>query len=135
MKIALPTTEEGRVDDHFGHCRFHTIVTADRDGRIIARETMPSPQGCGCKSGVAPLLRRQGVTLLLAGNMGQGACDVLARNGIAVIRGCSGPVEEVVAAYLAGRLQDSGDVCHHHDAHGHDCAADAADGASGWRLD
>ena len=31
-----------------------------------------------------------------------------------VIRGCHGPVEEVVAAYLAGRIADSGDACAHH---------------------
>ncbi len=55
-----------------------------------------------------------GVDVMLAGNMGDGAKNVLQRNGIAVIRGCHGPVEEVVAAYLAGRIADSGDACAHH---------------------
>ena len=34
--------------------------------------------------------------------------------GIAVLRGCRGAVEQVVADYLAGRLADSGEGCHAH---------------------
>jgi predicted Fe-Mo cluster-binding NifX family protein len=38
---------------------------------------MKSPEGCGCKSNIAPMLAQMGVNLMLAGNMGMGALGVL----------------------------------------------------------
>lgn len=115
MKIAFPT-RDGRIDDHFGHCAYYTIITLE-DGRPVATETLASPQGCGCKSGIAPVLAQKGVRLMLAGNMGEGARNVLSSAGIQVIRGCSGTIEEVLAGYLAGTISDSGDSCHAHEDH------------------
>lgn len=62
-------------------------------------------------------LRQMGVTVMLAGNMGQGAKNVLEGQRIEVIRGCSGDVEELVKAYLEGKVKDNGEICDHHDCH------------------
>ena len=75
MKIAVPT-RDGHVDDHFGHCDHYTIFTIE-NRQIVARETLPSPEGCGCKSGIATVLKDMGVEVMLAGNMGEGAKNVL----------------------------------------------------------
>ena len=75
MKIAVPT-RDGRVDDHFGHCAYYTIFNII-DGKVADVTKMASPQGCGCKSGIAPVLKQMGVAVMLAGNMGQGAKNVL----------------------------------------------------------
>ena len=115
MKIAVPT-RDGRVDDHFGHCAYYTIFNII-DGKVADVTKMASPQGCGCKSGIAPVLKQMGVAVMLAGNMGQGAKNVLEAQRIEVIRGCSGDVNELVAAYLAGSIQDNGGACAHHDCH------------------
>lgn len=56
---------------------------------------------------------------MLAGNMGRGAQNVLEHHHIQVVRGCSGPVEEVVADWLQGKITDSGDSCGHHDCPEH----------------
>lgn len=112
LKIAVPTRDEA-VDDHFGHCACYTIFSVT-GGRIAGRETLPSPEGCGCKSNIAAELQAKGVGVMLAGNMGEGAKRVLEGCGITVIRGCHGPVETVVADYLAGRIADSGEGCHVH---------------------
>ena len=93
MKICCPT-KDGRIDDHFGHCAYYTIFTVE-NGQITAEETMASPEGCGCKSGIAPVLAEKGVIVMLGGNMGEGARSTLNANGIEVIRGCSGDVREV----------------------------------------
>ena len=119
-KIAIPT-RDSVVDDHFGHCEMYTIFTIGKDGKIEARETLPSPSGCGCKSNIASVFKQQGVTVMLAGNMGAGALNVLDSHGITVYRGCSGDVQKVVEAYLAGTIKDSGAGCHHH-AEGHQCS-------------
>lgn len=58
MKICCPT-KDGRIDDHFGHCAYYTIFTVE-NGQITAEETMASPEGCGCKSGIAPVLAEKG---------------------------------------------------------------------------
>ena len=56
---------------------------------------------------------------MLAGNIGNGAMNVLQDNGIKVIRGCSGNVDDLVKAYLAGEVEDDGTVCDHHDCGNH----------------
>lgn len=113
MKVAVPT-RDGRVDDHFGHCHHYTIFEIE-EGRVVATSEMPSPEGCGCKSGIAPVLAAAGVEVMLAGNMGDGAKGVLAKAGIKAVRGCSGEIEAVVKAFLAGEIVDSGEHCDHHD--------------------
>lgn len=52
MKIAVPT-RDGRVDGHFGHCAYYTIFDVI-DGKVTGISRMASPEGCGCKSGIAP---------------------------------------------------------------------------------
>ena len=116
MKIAVPT-RENRIDDHFGHCAYYTLFTVDDARRIAATETLPSPEGCGCKSGIAAVLQERGVTLMLAGNMGQGALNTLQAHGIQVVRGCSGTPRDIAEAWLRGEISDSGDLCDHHECH------------------
>ena len=128
MKIAVPT-RDGRVDDHFGHCDHYTIYTVE-DKKILSREELPSPQGCGCKSGIAADLQQMGVEVMLAGSMGAGALNKLQACGIKVVRGCMGDIESVVNGYLLGFVLDSGIGCAGHGedhecgnhSHEHECA-------------
>lgn len=116
-KIAIPT-RGNVVDDHFGHCEMYTVFTINENKTIENSEIVPSPQGCGCKSNIASVLKDMGVTTLLAGNMGDGALNVLSRNCIQVFRGCKGDVRQVTETYLKGYILDSGEGCHHHEHHG-----------------
>jgi predicted Fe-Mo cluster-binding NifX family protein len=115
MKIALPSNEN-KVDNHFGHCDYFTVFTVDENRSITSEEIIESPAGCGCKSNIAGVLSQMGVKVILAGNMGQGAVNVLNKHGIQVLRGCSGDVRTVANKWLEGSLADSGMGCHeHHD--------------------
>lgn len=114
MKIALPS-RENMIDDHFGHCEYYTIFTINDQNEIVSRETLQSPAGCGCKSNIAQTLSSIGVNVMLAGNMGQGAMNVLNSNGIEVLRGCKGNVQIVTDSWLKGDLKDSGDICEQHE--------------------
>ena len=121
MKIAVPTRDE-RVDDHFGHCDHYTVFTVENN-EVVNRETLASPQGCGCKSGIAADLQDIGVELMLAGNMGEGAKSKLNEYNINVIRGCSGNIDELIHSYLNGEVLDSGIGCSEHECgshHNHD---------------
>lgn len=125
MKIALPTKTVDNVavvDSHFGHCEYFTVLTVDEAAKAVSATTrVDAPEGCGCKSNVAELLAADGVTVMLAGNMGQGAVDKLAGVGIQVLRGCDGSVEDIVAKWLAGEVEDNAEICDHHDEDGHAC--------------
>lgn len=112
------------MDDHFGHCDHYTIYTVEAQ-QVVAEQTLPSPQGCGCKSGIASTLEQMGVEVMLAGNMGLGAKNKLESHNIRVVRGCHGEVKALVADYLAGRVEDSGKGCESHECgehkHEHEC--------------
>jgi predicted Fe-Mo cluster-binding NifX family protein len=120
MKIALPSRQNS-IDEHFGHCEYFTVFTVDENHSIVSQEIVSSPAGCGCRSNIAGTLKQMGVTLMLAGNMGQGAVNVLNNVGIDVVRGCSGDVKGVTLAWLSGNLTDSGVACelHEHGCHEH----------------
>lgn len=119
-KVAVPS-RDGVVDAHFGHCQYFSVFTI-QDGAIADEHVVDSAESCGCKSDIASILAKQGVSLMLAGNMGEGAVKVLKANGIEVIRGASGPVRAVVEAWLAGSVADSGVGCVEHGDAGHQCA-------------
>lgn len=120
MKVAVPT-RGNFVDDHFGHCEAYTIFTVDIDNKIIESEMLPSPQGCGCKSNIASVLEQKGVTVMLAGNMGEGAFNVLTSHGIDVYRGNTGDVRQLAESFIQGKISDSGKGCSSHGEQGHVC--------------
>ncbi len=115
MKIALPSFGS-QVDAHFGHCEYFTVFTTNEQNEIIREERVTSPAGCGCKSNIVTTLSQMGVNIMLAGNMGQGAVNVLNSHGIEVLRGCSGEVKKVAEQWLSGSLHDSGIACGEHGA-------------------
>lgn len=124
MKIAIPVNKNNEVDGHFGHCEFYKIITFDSNKQVENAEIVESPQGCGCKSDIAFTLADSGVTIMLAGGIGNGAVNKLNSAGIEVIRGCSGNVDVLAENYAAGKITDSGSNCNHHEhnhKHGESC--------------
>ena len=123
MKIAAPS-RDGQIDEHFGHCKEYLVFSVN--GKKLTQEaTIPSTEGCGCKSGIAVDLAAAGVTHMIAGNMGAGALRVLGSHGITVIRGASGNAHAAVQAFVEGKLEDSGLGCSGHSGgEGHDCTHD-----------
>lgn len=120
MKIAIPT-KNNQVDDHFGHCEYFTVVTLE-DKKVIESQKVESGNTCGCKSNIANTLKEQGVSVLLAGQMGQGAISKINNAGISVIGGCKGEINDLVKDYLDGKVKDNLVICPPHDhEHGHQC--------------
>jgi predicted Fe-Mo cluster-binding NifX family protein len=116
MKIAVPT--RGRVvDNHFGHCEVFTVFTITDDNAVADVSLIPSPNGCGCKSNIAEVLRTEGVSIMLAGNMGDGALQTLSRQQIEVVRGCHGDAFQLVEAFLRNEILDCGESCSEHHQH------------------
>ncbi len=59
---------------------------------------------------------RYGIDAVIAGNSGEGLCALLEKNGIEVVRGVEGSVEETARAYAAGTLARADIPCTLHDA-------------------
>lgn len=126
IKIAVPVTIDNNIDDHFGHCEFYSVYTISTTNEILNVKTIKSEQGCGCKSNIANTLATDGVTIMLAGGIGEGAINVLKNSGIEVVRGCSGDVNNLINRFTSGFVMDSGSSCaqheqHNSDGHKHEC--------------
>jgi predicted Fe-Mo cluster-binding NifX family protein len=65
---------------------------------------------------VLAFLQGHGIDAVIAGNTGGGFRALLAGNGIEVVRGVEGPVEDVARAYAAGTLERAEVACTEHDA-------------------
>lgn len=119
MKVAVPVKSDNRIDNHFGHCAYFKVFTITDDKKIINEELIESPQGCGCKSGIAADLAEMGVETMLVGGIGDGAINKLAAHQIKVIRNCQGDADSLIGEFLTGNLQDGGLSCSAHQDHHH----------------
>jgi predicted Fe-Mo cluster-binding NifX family protein len=117
MKIAIPV-ENGRLHHHFGGCHEFALVEVDADKKLALRtEVVSAPDH---RPGLFPRwLRQLGVEVVIAGGIGRRALANFADHGIAVRAGVTdSPVEQLVAAYLSGKLGVAPEGCDHH-GHGH----------------
>lgn len=119
LKIAIPT-RGGQVDEHFGHCESFTIISVDDAKNIAGSESFTPPPACGCKSNLVGTLVEMGVSVLIAGNMGEGAAQKLSQAGIKVFRGVKGDVNAAAKDWLDGKIKDMNILCAAH-APGHEC--------------
>lgn len=117
MKLAIPVNSKNEVDEHFGHCEMYKVFNLNDENEITHSEIVDSPNGCGCKSDIAKTLASQGVTIMLTGAIGEGAVNKLKSEGIEVIRGCRGNVEELAVNFADGKIIDNGSNCKHHYHH------------------
>ncbi|MFT9055495.1 MAG: NifB/NifX family molybdenum-iron cluster-binding protein [Ethanoligenens sp.] len=117
MKIAI-TTDGDKVFQHFGQCRTFTLFEIE-DGSIIGKELIDASQHG--HAALADFLTNSGVNVVICGGIGEGARRMLAAVGIELLSGMDGNIEEIVKAYLSGKLTDQGGSCSHTD-HDHDHA-------------
>jgi len=112
MKIAIPLVE-GKLSAHFGHCEQFAIVNVDPESKAIQSQDLLAPPAH--EPGVLPAwLAEQGVSVIIAGGMGQRAQGLFTQQNIQVIVGApSETPERLVASYLAETLQVGDNICDH----------------------
>lgn len=117
-KIAIPTSNN-MVDDHFGHCDCYIIFTLSDNKEIVREEIIRTQQGCGCKTGIATRLTKNGVSLILAGNIGMRAKERMNAEGIKVLCGFDGNVKDALNRWIQG-FEGNNTICggHEHQHHG-----------------
>lgn len=118
MKIGI--AKEGNVvSAHFGHCEGFEAFDV-KNSKVEGRNFIESP---GHKPGFLPVfLAEKGINVIIAGGMGATAQDLFKENGIEVIVGVQGNVEDAINEYLKGNLKSTGSVCteHAHEGHCHE---------------
>ncbi|MCD6339256.1 MAG: NifB/NifX family molybdenum-iron cluster-binding protein [Verrucomicrobia bacterium] len=112
LQIAVPVAE-GRLCPHFGHCEQFAIAEVDPQAQAVRHIRFLTPPAH--QPGVLPeWLRRQGVSVVIAGGMGQRAIHLLREAGVEVVVGAGfEPPERVIERYLAGDLESGGNLCDH----------------------
>lgn len=118
MKIAV-TYSNGKVFQHFGHCKEFRIYEVS-EGKIISAKTV-SPLGSG-HGALAGFLRLMGAEVLICGGIGGGAREALVAADIKLYPGVEGDCDECVKALLENSLKyDPDKTCNHHHEEGHSC--------------
>lgn len=114
MKLAIPS-RENRVDNHFGHCDYFSIIELNDEKEVVNQFKMETSKSCGCKTNLAEDLSNEGVTLLLAGGIGQGAVAKLQSQNVEVLAGFDGTIEEAVEKWKNKNYLTHVPICVEHD--------------------
>src|SRR6056297_779025 len=108
-KVAIPS-ENGKVAAHFGRCPEYTIVKIDGN-KIIEEKVVSNP---GHKPGYLPrFLKEKGVECVITGGMGRKAQNLFDKEGIKVVIGVKGSIEEALQQYLNNELKSGENICEH----------------------
>lgn len=107
MKICITSegkTLDSKIDPRFGRCR--NFIFFDTDTSIFEAQENVNSQfqgGAGIQSG--QLMVSKEVQVVLTGNIGPNAHQVLSAAGISVFTGVSGTVKEAVESYKNGKYK------------------------------
>ena len=104
MKIAISAVGpalDAEVDPRFGRCQYFIIAdTETMDFEAINNDSAMSSGGAGISA--AQMIAGKGVEVVLTGNCGPNAYQVLSPAGIKVITGVSGKVTDAIKEYKLG---------------------------------
>lgn len=113
---------KSQMSMHFGRCPYYTLV--DMEGEDIKSvEVVENPYFNNHTPGVVPhFINTQRANVMIAGGMGPRAIDIFQSLGIEVATGVGGQVENVLKAYLEGKVRGTAPCAHDHPHEGgHSC--------------
>ena len=107
MKIAVSSTTntlEGKIDQRFGRCPYFLIIDSETlEFTVIDNESAMTSGGAGIKA--AETIVQSNAKVVITGNIGPNAFDVLHQAGIKVFRS-SGTVRDTVEKFKAEELEE-----------------------------
>lgn len=110
MKIAVTSSGknlESNVDPRFGRAAYFIIVNPETmDYEVVENiQNLNLPQGAGIQAGQT--IAGYNVNVLLTGNCGPKAFNVLQRAGIKIITNVKGSVLDAISMYKKGELEST----------------------------
>lgn len=119
LKIAFPTNDRETVESHFGHCKQFAIFTVNGQ-EIVKKEFVDAPPH---QPGLLPkFLGELKANTIITGGMGQRAIDLFKAQGIDVILGAAGSIENNLKEFVGGSLYSTGSACNHDHDDEHECS-------------
>ncbi|MEA2053062.1 MAG: NifB/NifX family molybdenum-iron cluster-binding protein [Euryarchaeota archaeon] len=110
MKICVTATAgdlNAQVDPRFGRCQYFVIVDSETMAfEAMANEAIAAPGGAGIQA--AQTMVNKGVNVVISGNIGPNAFQVLSTAGVKIGTGAYGTVQEAVEMYKGGKLGETG---------------------------
>ena len=109
MKICVSASSDSLdadVDPRFGRCQYFVIVDSETmDFSAILNDSTNAAHGAGIQA--AQTVTNMGAKVVLTGNVGPNAFNVLSATGIKIVTGVSGNVRDAVEKYKSGQLQET----------------------------
>ena len=109
MRVAISATGptlDAEVEPRFGRCPYFVIVDPDTM-QFEALENSSAMQAGGAGISTGQMIASKGVQVVLTGNCGPNAYQVLSAAGIQVITGVSGKIQDAIQAYKSGQFQQA----------------------------
>ncbi|MEA2033424.1 MAG: NifB/NifX family molybdenum-iron cluster-binding protein [Euryarchaeota archaeon] len=96
-----------QVDPRFGRCQYLVFVDSDTMAfEAMANKAIAAPGGAGIQA--AQTVVNKGANVLISGNIGPNAFQVLSTADVKIATGAYGTVKEAVEMYKGGKLGETG---------------------------
>ena len=109
MKICVSAVSgslDSQIDPRFGRCQYFVLVDSETmTFEVIANASKGALHGAGIQA--ARIVSGRGVEVVLTGNIGPNAFQVLSSAGIKVMTGVVGTVREAIERYQRGELEEA----------------------------
>ncbi len=110
MKICVSASSDSldaNVDPRFGRCPYFVIVDSETmEFSAILNDSTNAAHGAGIQA--AQTVVNMGVKVVITGNVGPNAFNVLSATGIKIVTGVSGSIRDAVEKYKSGQLKETG---------------------------
>jgi len=110
MKVcvtAMGNNLDAEVDPRFGRCQYFIFVDTDTMAfEAVENAAIAAPGGAGIQA--AQTVVNKGADVLISGNIGPNAFQVLSNAGVKVATGAYGTVRDAIEMYKNGKLNVSG---------------------------
>ena len=110
MKICVTASSgnmDANVDPRFGRCPYFVIVDSETmEFTVVSNDSTNAAHGAGIQA--AQTVANMGASVVITGNVGPNAFNVLSASGIKIVTGASGNIREAVEKYKSGQLQEVG---------------------------
>ncbi len=110
MEICVTATAgdlNAQVDQRFGRSQYFVFVDSDTMAfEAVPNEAIAAPGGAGIQA--AQIVVNKGANMVISGNIGPNAFQVLSTASVNVATGAYGTVKEAVEMHKNGRLSETG---------------------------
>lgn len=112
-RVAIAVSDknlDSLVDARFGRCPYFLIIE-DKINEFEAIENMAGQSFRGAGITAAQMIANKGIKVVIAGNFGPNAINVLSNSGIRIFQGVSGiTAEQAFNQYKEGKLKETTEI-------------------------